>query len=205
MVSLSKLVREAADHTSWRMEVERVASALGIQDPEQIETAWQAISEPIDALQVLAFDYRHHSDQFLQVLKQWYVDQRSHWCIRNDDLASGSSESEMGEPVENLIHAAHTKLIGRIEACYEVYQSEIVRAKALQHFVAPSLSAADAKHAADVVAYLRKAQHKVKILQRHSAQASFEYDVFRTVIEELVRHFESMTPTEWTSEEDCAA
>ena len=204
MTNLSKLIREAADHTFWRVEVERVAVSLGIIDPEHVEIAWQAISESIDSLQVLAFDYRHKSDEFLPVLRSWYMDQKSNWHLRNDQMRT-SEWSELGSQGNlTLTHTLHSKLLGRVEATYEIFQAEQFRARAIEIVETPILGPNEAGHARETIALLRKAVNKIKHMQRMVPPSAFELDIFKKIIEAWIRHFESMVPEKLLDYEDAA-
>lgn len=192
MKSLSKLIREAADHAFWFSEVERIAALLGCESRDDVDIAWQAVSEIVDSIAVLAFDYRHQSDEFVPVLKEWYADQQIRLRVRSD-LKQGLQDSHLQElPSDRIVMAVLWRILCKVETAYEQYELSVQSKLVLSHLDPPKLKL-DQKHLAkEVAAHLHKAVSKVKMLQSTMEPASFEFDIYQNILEAAMHHFEEM-------------
>lgn len=192
MKSLSKLIREAADHAFWLSEVERIAALIGCENQEDVDIAWQAVGEIVDSIAILAFEHRHNSDDFVPVLKEWYADQQIRLRVRTD-LKQSHLETKASElPSDRIVLTVLWRILCKVETAYEQYELSIQSKLMLSHLEPPKLKADDALIATEVANHLHKAINKVKNLQAQMSPPSFEFDVYQSILEAAFRHFEEM-------------
>lgn len=197
MRNLSKLVRDAADHTFWRFELERAADALRVEDREDIEAAWQSISDVLDSLVVLAFDYRHNAAGFGPVLKGWADDQRAQSRAYTDPRAH---VVEIGGTPQWLTLAVLWSLLEKVDDIYSKYELDLQGREALGLIDPPKLGIDEAAYAREIASHLRKALAKVRHLQKCVPPSRTELDAYRTILTAVSQHFEQMGGMEeaWT-------
>jgi hypothetical protein len=192
MKSLSKLIREAADHAFWLTEVERIAALIGCDNREDVEIAWQAVSEIVDSIAILAFEYRHQSDEFVPILKEWYADQQIRLRVRTD-LKQNHLETRSTElPSDRIVLTVLWRILCKIETAYEQFELSIQSKLMLAHLDPPKLKACESYLACEVAAHLHKAVSKIKNLQEKVNPPSFELDIYQSILEAAYRHFEEM-------------
>lgn len=202
--SLSKLIREAADHAFWLSEVERIATLIGCENREDVEVAWQAVSEIVDSIAILAFEYRHQSDEFVPVLKEWYADQQIRLRVRTD-LKQSHLEAKASElPSDRIVLTVLWRILCKVETAYEQYELSIQSKLMLSHLEPPKLKSEDAQIASEVANHLHKAVNKVKSLQAQMCPPSFEFDVYQSILEAAFRHFEEMGKSGKEPQEEAA-
>ena len=190
--SLSKLIREAADHAFWLDEVEKVGVLIGCQEREDVELAWQAVSDIIDSIAILAFEYRNESEALVPVLKEWYADQQIRLRVRLD-LKRNYLEPENTEPLsERIVMTILWRLLCKIESAYEEYEVGLQSNQLLCHVEPPKLNPESAKLAQAAAAHIQKAVRKVTELQSSMHPASFEFDIYQNILEAAFAHFEAM-------------
>lgn len=190
--SLSKLIREAADHAFWFSEVERVAGLIGCQDRDDIEIAWQSVSDIVDSIAILAFEHRHQSDALIPVLKEWYADQQIRLRVRSD-LKHSYLESPNNEPLsDRIVMTILWRILCKVESAYEEYELGIQSKLFLSQVEPPKLNPEAAQLARETAAHIQTAVRKVKELQQSMNPPSFEFDIYQNILEAAVSHFEEM-------------
>lgn len=201
MKSLSKLIREAADHAFWFSEVERVAVLIGCEDREDVEIAWQAVSEIVDSIAILAFEHRHQSEAFVPVLKEWYADQQIRLRVRSDLKQSHLEARNSEPPSDRIVMTILWRILCKVESAYEEYELGIQSKLVLSHLEPPKLNPTEAHLAREVAAHIHQAARKVKELQEAMNPPSFEFDIYQNILEAAISHFEEMGSLEDKFEE----
>lgn len=202
--SLSKLIREAADHAFWLTEVERIAALIGCDNREDVEVAWQAVSEIVDSIAIIAFEHRHNSDELIPILKEWYADQQIRLRVRTD-LKHSNLDSKVAElPTDRIVLTVLWRILCKVETAYEQYELGIQSKLMLGHLDPPKLKPNEAQLASEVASHLHKAVNKVKNLQAQINPPSFEFDVYQSILEAAYRHFEEMGNSGKEAQEEAA-
>jgi hypothetical protein len=191
MKNLSKLIREAADHNSWQQELERAALASGVEDHSQQQFVWLALCEMLDSVSVLAFDYRFNPQAFIPALKEWHAEQRTKLKVLAD-IAKHANAA----PADLLLGKLTFRLLGQIEFAFEQHELHIQSRQALETTYLPVLDPAAAQVSQEVSVHLRKAIGRLRQLQRSDPPTSFEFEVYRSILEAAARRFEEMAHSE---------
>lgn len=191
MKTLSKLIREAADHSFWHQEVEQAALSAGLKDTSERQFVWMTISDMLDSIAVLAFDYRLNPGGFIPALKEWHTDQRTKLKVLAD-LAQRNSAT----PAQLLIGKLTFRMLGQIEFAFEQYELHSHTKGILQELCPPKLDPATSQSAKEISVHLRKAVNKLKQVQKSDLPTCFEFEIYRNILEAAARHFEEMGSTE---------
>jgi hypothetical protein len=181
MKTLSKLIRDVAEPGFWRAEVQRTAEASGHECGQDLQAAWGTVSEVLDSIIVLAFEYRHRDEEFPPALKEWHGFLRQR--LKSDgDLGKDRAESTV-----------LWRLLGKIESTYEQFEFDRSRADALRLVNPQRLDASSAQYAREVSAHLKKAAAKVRRIQRTTETSKFEMEIYRSILESAIQHFDEMS------------
>lgn len=195
MKNLSKLVRDAADHTFWRFELERAAEALGVEDRDDVEAAWQSLSDILDSLVVLAFDYRRDAASFGPMLKEWSDTQRALSRAYRDP---SSKPFHSADAPQWLTLMVLWNLLDKVDEIYGKYEADVQGRQALGRLEPPKLDADEAACAREIASHLRKALVKVRHLQKCVPPSRLELDAYRGILSAVTQHFEQMAGVEDT-------
>jgi division protein CdvB (Snf7/Vps24/ESCRT-III family) len=85
------------------------------------------------------------------------------------------------------------RLLGKIESTYEQFEFDRSRADALRLVNPQRLDASSAQYAREVSAHLKKAAAKVRRIQRTTETSKFEMEIYRSILESAIQHFDEMS------------
>lgn len=188
MKNLSKIIREATDHTIWYEEVEHAAESAGLNTLADRQEIWQAMSDMLDSVAVLAFEHRLNSEIFIPALKEWHMDQRTKMKVLAD-----LTQQNRATPVQILIGKLTFRLLGQVEFAFEQHELHVRTRDTLLDIYPPRLNGASSQQALEISTHLRKAVAKLKNIEKTDVSVGFEFEVYRKILESAARHFEVMS------------